>query len=380
MKQLLFIILCGIIFACGENEGQEGDQVRVNYTLDTVMIHSGQEILFLNGGLYGAELSKDKRYLFNFNHVDFSIEKIDLDNLAFEHKIQVVKEGPDGVGQYFLAFLPIDEEKLLFRCYQQDNLLDWKAKKLRQFDFSKVGEVGNRISQEEYFYSLVHMNDGKESFMGLTDHYTGKAPTVVHVDPNKNIAKRYKLPLFEKANKLRIEFSEGGYYLVQSFLVKEGGKAIACSEMSSDLYVFEPSSDAFEAHVYSSELTATEKSGTYPATVGGMDEFVSVYRKIMEEISFMPPRWDEVNEVFYRFSYLSVFDDSVGQPDGNPMPKATGAKVYLTIYDKELSMIAESVVPGYNKRPEQHFAKDGMIWIFENVGDEMGFVRLSVDL
>jgi len=32
-----------------------------------------------------------------------------------------------------------------------------------------------------------------------------------------------------------------------------------------------------------------------------------------------------------------------------------------------------------DKRPNFHFVKDGKIWIFENIDDELAFVRLSID-
>ena len=92
----------------------------------------------------------------------------------------------------------------------------------------------------------------------------------------------------------------------------------------------------------------------------------------------MPPRWDEVNEVYYRFSFISVFDDSVEQPENSPIPRASGAKVYLTVYDSDLNMLAESAIPQMKSRPPYHFVKDGKIWIFENIEDEMGFVRIAI--
>jgi hypothetical protein len=42
-------------------------------------------------------------------------------------------------------------------------------------------------------------------------------------------------------------------------------------------------------------------------------------------------------------------------------------------------LIGESLVPILNKTPGKHFVKGGKIWIFENIDDEMGFIRLSVD-
>ncbi|NHE58879.1 hypothetical protein [Cyclobacterium plantarum] len=53
-------------------------------------------------------------------------------------------------------------------------------------------------------------------------------------------------------------------------------------------------------------------------------------------------------------------------------------KVYLTAFDKDLNMLGEILVPQLRKKPARHFAKDGKIWIYEKMEDEMGFVRLAI--
>jgi hypothetical protein len=51
----------------------------------------------------------------------------------------------------------------------------------------------------------------------------------------------------------------------------------------------------------------------------------------------------------------------------------------LTILDENLQIIGESKVPELKRAPSTHFVKDGKIWIFENIDDEMAFVRLSIN-
>ena len=45
-----------------------------------------------------------------------------------------------------------------------------------------------------------------------------------------------------------------------------------------------------------------------------------------------------------------------------------------------MEMLAESIVPELKNIPQTYFVKDGAVWIFENMEDELGFVRLSIDL
>ena len=76
----------------------------------------------------------------------------------------------------------------------------------------------------------------------------------------------------------------------------------------------------------------------------------------------MAPFWDKDNKCFYRFSYKEY--------DGKTI-------VYLTTLDEGLNQIGETVIPQLIKKPSRHFAKVGKIWIYENINDELGFVRIS---
>ncbi|EOZ98047.1 hypothetical protein A33Q_1554 [Indibacter alkaliphilus LW1] len=46
--------------------------------------------------------------------------------------------------------------------------------------------------------------------------------------------------------------------------------------------------------------------------------------------------------------------------------------------NKEFEVLHEIKVPQLTKSPNFHFVKDGMIWIFENVDDEVSFIRIKV--
>src|SRR5690554_6965622 len=93
-------------------------------------------------------------------------------------------------------------------------------------------------------------------------------------------------------------------------------------------------------------------------------------RRLKQEINFMPPFWDERSQRFYRLSYQKLPTSSVG--DG------IKANVYLTILDPGLNQIGEARVPQLTRRPGKHFARDGEIWIYVNIMDEMGFIRLAI--
>nr|MBI1230235.1 DUF4221 domain-containing protein [Cytophagales bacterium] len=382
MKHVV-ILLALVVFGCGgSDKGRNSDEVRIDFSLDTVMVNPGQEILFLNSGLNQAQLSPDKKYLYNFNHTDFTIEKINLDELKFEDKITLSKEGPNGVGQYFMGFLLLDEESMLFRCYNQDNILDWNGNKKRQFDFKKVGQDGDRIGDGEHLFMPVVQPEQPQVYFGLISNWDEKSTAMVVLDLDNDEVKRIDLPLFEKTKAFEIEYNDGQMMFgigTAKYLNYSGGKLIVSADVSSEVYVYDQLTGEMHHRTFESELTANEKKGKHPNKVSDRKEMEGIYKKIQEEIGFHAVHWDEKNEVYYRFSGLAEFSDQAEVPENRMVPTSSGAKVYLTVYDKDLNQIAESRVPMLTKKPAFHFVKDGKIWILENIEDEMGFVRLSID-
>lgn len=174
--------------------------------LDTVLIDPGGEFIYLNAEMRQSSLSGDHKFLYNYNERELTLEKINLDELALEKKIQYEKEGPNGLGS-FITYLNINDSLSL--------------KKLE------------------------------------------------------------------------------------------------------------------------SQLTANEKKDIPPKQVGTQEEMNRHIQNFREEINFSVPVWDEVNEVFYRFSYLEKFR---GDNDAFGFPIASTSKVYLTILDKDLNMLSESTV------------------------------------
>nr|MBI1229286.1 DUF4221 domain-containing protein [Cytophagales bacterium] len=73
------------------------DSEKLTFTLDTVWVDSGEGYIFLRDNLFLSELSPDKSYLINFNRMETYAERINLDELKLESRIQFEKEGPDGI-------------------------------------------------------------------------------------------------------------------------------------------------------------------------------------------------------------------------------------------------------------------------------------------
>ncbi|TVP52955.1 MAG: DUF4221 domain-containing protein [Mongoliibacter sp.] len=101
------------------------------------------------------------------------------------------------------------------------------------------------------------------------------------------------------------------------------------------------------------------------------EEFETDFNRLQQEINYSHPVWDVESEVFYRFAYKKKSDDKESLPN---------AEVFLIIMDRDFKILHEIQIPQLSKSPNFHFVKDGMIWMFENVEDEVSFIRLQVSI
>jgi hypothetical protein len=373
---LFWLVSCGI-----DEQSTYSTITSLSFELDTVMVDPRDEILYLNWDIYQSFISTDRRYLYNFNRSDNSLEKIDLDELRFEKKLPFEKEGPDGIGVNVNTIFPVNSESLFIGKYNGvGGIFSWEGKKGLDLSLKNIGDSSGHLSGNEQLDGIKSFPDNSMVFFGMVTVFDEDEYQLAIIDlVNKN-TKRVPLPLMEQIRQFKVTFMDGpskSSIAPSTYLDLEGDKVILSTGISNALYVSEMKTDSLRHITYQSQLMPIEKSGKYRNEVGSQEEMYAIYRAISEEINYLPPFWDPDRKVFYRFSYLSEYYPNSNRHFLDLTPDKLD--VYLTVYDKNLALIAESIVPALNKVPARHFAKDGKIWIFENIEDEMGFVRLSVD-
>jgi len=382
MKSRKFLFYLFWLVSCGGNEQSTYPSITsLSFELDTVMVNPRDEILYLNWNLYQSFVSSDRRYLYNFNQSDYSLEKIDLDELKLVKKIPFEKEGPDGIGVNVLSTFPVNSDSFYIGKYNgEGGVFSWEGKKVLNLSLKKIGDPSGHLSRNEQLDGIKSFPDNSLVFFGMVTLFDEDEYQLAIIDVVSKKTKRIPVPIMEQIRPFKVTFMDGpskSSIGPSTYLVLEGDKVILSMGISNALYVLEKKTDSLRHITYQSQLMPIEKSGKYRNEVGSQEEMYAIYRAISEEINYLPPFWDPDRKVFYRFSYLSEYYPNSNRHFLDLTPDKLD--VYLTVYDKNLALIAESIVPALNKVPARHFAKDGKIWIFENVEDEMGFVRLSVD-
>ncbi|SHM63203.1 protein of unknown function [Cyclobacterium lianum] len=353
----------------------------LDYTLDTVMIDPGEELLSVAGQLYQSDLSPDGRYLYNFNQHDHSFEQIDLDEKKLVRKLPFEKEGPNGTGEFFRSFFLLDNDHLVIISFPNPGVFNLKGQKLKQLEFQGLDTGDGKIGEGQAFLVELNLPNQQDQFLGYLRSYETKSRALMRVDLSDGSTRTMSVPEFETLQNFELQYTDGKGYMIsgpQTYLVREGGKILLGSNVQNKIYQYLPETDSLLARSYQSQLTEDKKTVPAGKEFDTQEGFLEAITKVREEISFSSPKWDEKNKVYYRFSHKEVLEEP--DTENFQWPAATAAEVYLTVFDENLDMLAESRIPDITMPPKKHFVKDGKIWMFVNVEDEMGFARMAIDM
>lgn len=384
MTKFSFFITLLLIVACGSPEkGEFGQQRQLTFSLDTVLVDPGDEILFLRANLGNSELAADGRFLYNYNPTDHALEKIDLDELKLVGKIPFEREGPQGTGPFFTPFFLLGGDSILVAgSLKHVAIFNLEGEKFEEVKLQQALDELAVLEGGDFFRLRSVIPSNYRLFFGFKTNNTGGFVNLMKVDMFNYQLTELDLLAFDKLKEFRVAKVEGGastgFFGSQVFLEKGDGKIVLSNNVFNELYVINPDDDSLLLKNFESKLTPNQKSPYYPKQVENEEAIDRIYAKGLQEVEFERLIWDKWNDRYYRFSYQAEIERVV---DGRWTYMSTiSCTIYLTVFDKNLEMITESIVPQLTTIPRTYFVKDGAIWIFENIGDEMGFVRLSIDL
>ncbi|WP_293014122.1 DUF4221 family protein [Mongoliibacter sp.] len=372
------------LFSCSEKTGdiRSGYFSNVQFSLDTVIIDPGINIIFLEYDLLNADKSIDDKYLFNFNMDDHSLEKINLNTLRLEEKLPFEKEGPNGTGPSFGGLKIRNENQFTIGGMNRTELFSLNGEKLKTIRYDSFFLESNPSVAGEFVSPITFLEEESNRLYVLIDQKANKSYAfgILHLDNYEII--RMPLKTFEDLYDYGFTFFMGQSSIgfgpgkgIDMF----GTKLVLSNQITSALMVYDTEMDSLYTKDYCSKLIADKKVRPYQLEHETEESLEAEYSRFHQEINFLAPFWDEKNQVFYRFAYQEM-------PSESKEDVQIKSKIYLTVLDKDLNLIGETLVPQLTKKPAKpfsrqfpkHFAKDGKIWIYENINDEMGFAVLTI--
>ncbi|MFC4871950.1 DUF4221 family protein [Negadavirga shengliensis] len=381
MRFFLLIVVAGYLFSCNKSKEQENVfSGNLSFSMDTVWVDSGDEFIYLQDNLSLSDLSSAKNYLINFNRMDNYAERINLDELVLEKKIQFEKEGPNGLGSIISNFRITPEGQLMVWFYKTYALFDQDAKKVRDLGLEKI--AGSYLNGSETYPLMLFEDPAQpDRIVGVFIQWQDNTYFLLDFDLKNQDFKKTDLPELTKLRDYRVDIlHEGrpaGSFGVALFPASTPDKIVIANNSINEVHVFDLKTDSLFIKSWDTPLLGDRKKYLPPKQVDhATGELENIYKKSKEEINFGRFIWDEELRRFLRFSARESFGEEKNEY-GQYAP--TGADVYLSIFDENLNLLAESPVQELNAPPKKHFVKDGKVWMYENIEDELAFVRLSME-
>lgn len=370
LSLLLFVLL----FSCGQ-KGTDDLPMTFSYKLDTVLIDSKGKNLDLTRNIINSDLNFKESAIYLFNKFDFSIDEVNLDKLEYVQSIPFEKEGPDGTGIVNYVYA-LEDELFFIKSSDKSGVFNGNGRLLKSADWSKVnGGDDFQMFRNEL---LLEYSDSMKVF-GLAYDFDRSVYLDV-LSTVDNTKKRFDIDL-EKAfqnNVLELDDS-GNYFLLEPMvhLKAENGYAIVSHDFSNEIYIFNKGGELVKKVSYEPTMTPKSVKQIDKKGIVSRDILQNTYQGFLEQVKFSAPVWDNVNKRYLRLSAKRIFTEN--KLENAFLPQIKAKKIFLTVFDEDFNLITEGEVPEFNSESVKYFAKDGMLWVFTNMDDELGFVRLGLE-
>lgn len=376
MRKLLPLLI--LLFSCGEkgsSEESKSENILQNltYSVDTLVMDAGEDIFNLGMGIRSLDLSPDKEFLYYFENMPPKLLKVDLNNKNLVSKTEFESEEPDGVGVFVGKIQAGPDEKLvLLGNNGAFGIFDENGTKIKDL---KTKPEGIDPDLAENFFSLygncLYDWENEKIYSWPVERGTellGPGMGLVSINLESNSAKIMKAPEMEIVEKYSIVLEENGSFRVspqEVFLTWHEDKIlISCSAMG-DFYEFDPKAEETRFIKIDHQVIPNRLTGEIENRPRSVESFMNEMAKVNSQIYYQKLNWDPKRKIFLRIAQ-KVF-----------MPKTPDEKYdyeyYLLAYDKDFNLLGESKLDLRERVDYNSFFKDGKLWSYVNVEDELGF-------
>lgn len=379
MKKLTVLLLLPLLISCGGNSSEKVGSGNIlenlTFTVDTVLVDPNGEIIDLGFGISRSSVSSDSKTLYFFDMRKTVIHEINLDKLELTGSYPFSKEGPNAVGfnpprikslinDRFLITSPMINVGIYAKNGQKEKNL--------KFNFKEIEGLG--VDEEGLITNGVTLSEDEKLMFALTRFGPSESEVrLLIIEPNSKTGKSIELPHMLQTLKLTLllqlpnKVSRSGESI---WLRTFGEKLHITSSVTSDMYEYDYKKDSLRLVQFDHQLVPKKKTGDFESNVFTDEKaFEDAMEKQMNQVAFRELIWDDQRKQFFRFAYKPI-KDAEGNWDNR-------AEVYLFLYDRDLNLLGEKYLPELTNVPEFTFFKDGKLWSYVNVEDELGFVVME---
>ncbi|GAB2474642.1 DUF4221 family protein [Algoriphagus taiwanensis] len=380
MKKLVSFLFLPLIFSCGGNSSDKAETKNIlenlTYTVDTVLIDSGEDIFVLNSGLGAKVISKDGGSLYFFERDPLNLVEVDLNRLKLVRKTPFQKEGPDGVGPYLVGFQLGSAGELFIQGFSTQAI------------FSKEGKITESLNVTPNGIDSDLANDFSNLYQRALYDFSRNR---IYTQPSFEVLQKHELYLIDPKTKEAVikpipemksvrEFSgtlitTSGetkmfrYYGPGSFMAIENGQLLISSGAMSGIYWLNSETDSLNFVPIQHRNFPNRMDVTVANLPTDENQFFEDRKKVFAQLNYLEPRWDESRKMYLRLGKKTFLGENRGDPPT--------FEVFLFAYDQDFNVLGETKIEGFKQVPENYFWKDGKLWSYVNVEDELGFAVMD---
>jgi hypothetical protein len=374
MRNLTIISLIIFLFSCSEKEKSdkpESDNILedLRYSVDTVLVNSGNEIIDLSRDLGTYDLSPDHQTLYKWDIHKNVLQVISLESLEVKESLPFEPEGPNGVGNTVVKLVAHQNGTFGFNNYLNFAVFDRNGNKLKDLEINEEEVLAQNL--ESINFSLLLTQDQLALF-SLPGKRMEGPKKLARIDPKSDQILTWELPKFDWITEISAKETSGtgGYFFESFYLSESGNKILISSKASSSIYYYDLEKDSIFYKEFDLKLTSLRKENTLKKEYDSPDEFRTEVTNYFKGVNFENPIWDPSRNMYFRFASFTFPNES-----GEVIKK----DIFLTSFDSDLNLLGELKLPNLNSVPSDPFFKDGKLWSYVNVEDELGFAVFTFD-
>ena len=347
----------------------------LSFTIDTLLTDSKGSLIYLPQGLSKSDLSPNKKFLYALNTKTNNLYQFDLDRLELVDTYQFEKEGPNSVPPVIWKFQLLNENKIGFADYHITGVYNLQTQKLSSYqfsdkDFSNLIEAPTVPKYEELQLSL----DGKQIFF-LHKNIKEEKVYLGLFDPEKGKEDLIDLDQFGFLTRLYFSHSEGISHHVSNSapvgMKMEKTRSIIYSKGTSKVYFYNISTGSLAFKAPNHELVPNDQKPPFSNKVSSIQQVIDASNGTVFQISYQEILYDDYRKMYFRFG--SILEETEN------LNSKTKKEVFLFAYDQNFNLVGETQIKELVKVPQYPFFKDGKLWSYVNVEDELGFAVFTFD-
>lgn len=373
MRNYFFLLSLVAFFSCSNPpEEQIESNVLENLQLstDTVTVDVGQEVF--NPGMYYqfAKVENEPTVFFAMNQQP-EVHEIDLGTLSLKRRIILDKDGPNPAPRYIQYFDLLPTGEFVLADYATQGIYNPAGKKTMAFQMDPEEFEGMAEDLTGYQFNLTLSPDKRKAF-STPSKKMEFIPQIAESDLVSKTGILIDLPALELTKNFRTTYSfENGSSTYGDFLglQKIKNQLFITSSSTSDIYIYDFSSDSLSLRTFDHKLVPSKKTGEFPSKAESQERVQEIGEEISKQVSFNKFFWDESRDMYFRFGSKSNGKTETGEPKKQD--------VYLFAYDQDLNLIGETTLD-LRYPPSRAFFYDGKLYSYYVVGENPGFVTYDL--